>query len=71
MAYHIELCNALGVALPGSDGNFNIDLRLGHRRRSAHVAEYRERFRKNFPHKADFWTHYSFRGGPLIRIPEA
>jgi len=62
MAYDVIMCNAKGETLCGSDGNFYIDKRLGHARVCAEVLEYRERFRKNFAHKAEFWTHYQYKG---------
>lgn len=62
MAYDIELCDRFGNSKCGSDGNFNIDKRFGISRIRIDVIEYRERFKKNFRHKYDFWTHFKYRG---------
>jgi hypothetical protein len=62
MSYDIELCNDKGMSLCGSDGHFNIDKRFGLTRVRMEVREYRERFKKNFSHKYEHWTHFRFHG---------
>ena len=62
MAYDIELCNEKGVSMLGSDGHFNIDRRLNFSNVYLNVKQYREGFRKNFAHKAEFWTHFKYKG---------
>lgn len=62
MAYDIELCDKNGNTLCGSDGNFNIDKRFGLFRIRQEVLNYRERFRINFSHKYEHWTHFKYRG---------
>lgn len=64
----IVLTNELGVPMCGTDGRFEIDGRLGPLRMAVAIDEYRERFRKNFRYKYDYWTHFgvvsSFRDDP-------
>jgi hypothetical protein len=62
MAYDIELCDNEGVTMLGSDGHFNIDKRFGMYNVCVTVLEYRESFLKNFPHKAEYWTHFRYKG---------
>lgn len=56
--HHITLCNKHGVALCGSDGHLCLDGRFGHRRVVEEVNKYKEGFRKNFPNKYTYWTHF-------------
>lgn len=62
MSYDIELCDKDGNTLCGSDGNFNIDKRFGLERIHETVREYRERFKTNFLHKYEHWTHFKYHG---------
>lgn len=64
----IVLTNKEGQAMCGTDGRFEIDGRFGPFRMAVAINEYRERFKKNFRHKYDYWTHFgvvkSFRDDP-------
>lgn len=62
MPYDITLCNKNKETLCGSDGNFNIDKRFGTFRIINEVFNYRERFKINFPHKYEHWTHFIYKG---------
>lgn len=54
------LCDKDGKTQLGSDGYVHIDGRLGHYRRIHKATDYRNGFRRNFPHKAEKWTHVMF-----------
>ena len=70
----VVLTNADGQTMCGTDGILNVDGRYCMERVWEVVRDYRERYKKNFPHKFEFWTHFgvvrSFRENPtkLIRI---
>lgn len=54
------LCDANGTRQCGSDGVVYIDGRLTRQNQVAEVRQYRERFKKNYPHKYEAWTHCRF-----------
>lgn len=58
------LCNGDRKVLLGTDGVFKIDGRMCTYNKIEVVREYRERFKKNFKHKYDHWTHVFF--SPVI-----
>ena len=60
--YDVTLTNDKGVSMCGSDGNFNIDKRLSLHSIQKTVSDYRNRYVKNFPRKAEYWTHFTYRG---------
>ena len=62
MAYDISLCNDKGETLCGSDGNINVDKRFNLSHIHKEVSEYRNRFKKNFLDKFEYWTHFIYRG---------
>lgn len=54
------LCNENGTTQLGSDGYIHVDGRYNRANQINLAREYRERFKKNFPHKYDAWTHVMF-----------
>lgn len=54
----IQLCNSKGQTLCGSDGAISIDGRLNFTNVREEVSEYKNRFKANFTHKFDYWTHF-------------
>jgi hypothetical protein len=54
------LCDKDGKTLCGSDGYFIPDGRLKLSNRIKKATEYRERYKKHFRYKYDFWTHVVF-----------
>ena len=60
MRQRITLCNANGVSQCGTDGHISVDSRFGLLRTRIEVKAYRERFRKNFLHKVEGWSHFFF-----------
>lgn len=54
------LCNENGTTLLGSDGYVHVDGRLTRDNQINKAREYRERFKKHFPHKYDAMTHVMF-----------
>jgi len=61
MHYDISLCDENGKTLCGSDGNFDVDRRLNFQNIHKQIIEYRERFKSNFPHKYEHWTHFIYK----------
>ena len=53
----VTLCNNKGETMCGTDGHLNIDGRYGLIRTLNECYMYRERFKANFPHKYQYWTH--------------
>ena len=56
MKYAI-LCNANGISSTGTDGHIMIDGRKNQFNQVLEAMEYKERFKKNFKHKYEYWTH--------------
>ena len=54
------LCDKNGNTLCGSDGYFYPDGRLKLSNKIKKAAQYRERYKKHFRRKYDFWTHVMF-----------
>ena len=54
------LCNSAGDETCGSDNVICIDGRLSIVNRLRVVAQYRQGFKLNFPHKYSAWTHCYF-----------
>jgi len=54
------LCDNQGQRMPGSDGIRPLDGRLAIRNQLRVAKQHREAYRKNFPHKCEFWTHVYF-----------
>jgi hypothetical protein len=67
MPYDISLCDSNGNTLCGSDGNFNVDKRKNLQNIRREIVEYKERFKTNFPHKYNYWTHFIFKN-KLMKI---
>jgi hypothetical protein len=64
MSKKVTLCNSEGERLCGSDGHIPVDGRFSLFRVRADVVEYRERYRKHFAWKAEYWTHFYFDNQP-------
>lgn len=54
------LCNKNGKTQVGTDGYLDVDGRFTLENQINQAREYRERFKKHFMHKYDFWTHVMF-----------
>jgi hypothetical protein len=54
------LCNSAGEKMLGTSGIIRVDARKTVENRLQQVREYKERFRKNFPHFCEYWTHCFF-----------
>lgn len=54
------LCNENGTTLLGSDGYTPVDGRFTRENQIEQVRQYRERFKKHFPHKYNEMTHVMF-----------
>ena len=54
------LCNENGQTLCGSDGYFYPDGRLKLSNKIKEAVKYRERYKKHFSSKYQFWTHVIF-----------
>ena len=65
---NILLTNKDGVSMCGTDGAFYVDGRLSPQNVAVKIDEYRQRFKKHFPHKFEYWTHFgivpNFRNDP-------
>ena len=64
MSKKVTLCNSEGERLCGSDGHIQIDGRFNLLSTRFDVRNYRERFRKHFAWKAEYWTHFYFDNQP-------
>jgi hypothetical protein len=53
-------CDEKGTTLMGSDGYVHVDGRFTRDNQINEAREYRERFKKHFPHKYDAMTHVMF-----------
>lgn len=62
----VTLCDKNGVHQLGSDGHIHVDGRYSIPRVTDTVRDYRERFKKNFPHKYELWTHFRIEGRPRL-----
>lgn len=62
MSNYEQYCNKDGLTLMGSDSVIYFDGRWGRNRRDNHAAELRKRYKKNFKHKYDSMTHYTYKG---------
>lgn len=58
----IELCDKFGKALLASDGRFSVDGRFSLERIINECKKYKERFKKHFSWKYDYWTHVRING---------
>ena len=54
------LCDHNGQTMCGTDGVVHVDGRKTTTNQIQEAREYRERFKKHFPHKYDSWTHVFF-----------
>lgn len=54
------LCDDKGNTQLGSDGYIHVDGRFTRDNQVNEAREYRERFKKHFAHKYEFWTHVMF-----------
>lgn len=62
MKYAI-LTNDKGISVLGSDGIVPLDGRWNLETIKKNVQEYRERYKKNFLHKYEYWTHFGIVNG--------
>lgn len=54
------LCDENGRTFLGSDGYLRVDGRFTRQNQVKQVRTYREKFKQNFPHKYEQWTHVMF-----------
>ena len=64
MSHKVTLCNSEGQRLCGSSGHIQSDGRFNLASVKRDIAEYRERFRKHFAWKVEYWTHFYFDNQP-------
>ena len=62
MAYDVQFCDTAGKTMLGSDGVTYVDNRKTTPNILQDLAEHRERYRANFPHKFAGMSHCLFRG---------
>ena len=70
MSTRCTLCSSTGETLLGTDGNIYVDGRFSIRHVLEEVWEYRNRFKKNFRWKYDYWTHVQIGTSVRYKIPE-
>lgn len=65
----VTLCNDKGETMCGTDGHVSIDGRFGLYRLIGACWDYRASFKKNFPHKYQYWTHVKIeKTGNILKL---